>query len=65
VPSGLPSIKRQKYENKNRTIGKMLLWISIAIFLSVFSQSFAAECPKIVTQKDFNATRVNHIAVFH
>jgi apolipoprotein D and lipocalin family protein len=35
----------------------MLLWISIVVFLSVFSQSFAAECPKIVTQKDFNATK--------
>jgi hypothetical protein len=51
----------KKYENENQTISKMFYSITVAIFLSVFSQSLAAGCPKIVTQKDFDATKVSRL----
>ncbi|CAF2459638.1 unnamed protein product [Rotaria sp. Silwood2] len=35
----------------------MFLSIAILVCLSLFSKSFASECPKIVTQKNFNATK--------
>ncbi|CAF2043008.1 unnamed protein product [Rotaria magnacalcarata] len=35
----------------------MFLSIAIVVCLSLVSKSFTSECPKIVTQKDFNATR--------
>jgi hypothetical protein len=40
------------------TIDKMFLSIALVVFLSVFGKSLGAACPKIVTQKDFNATKV-------
>ncbi|CAF1329326.1 unnamed protein product [Adineta steineri] len=35
----------------------MYISLALIVFLSLFSQSLAAGCPKIVTQKDFNATK--------
>jgi hypothetical protein len=42
----------------------MFLSIAIVVFLSVFGKSLAAECPKIVTKKDFDATKVSPILYF-
>ena len=59
--SGVAGIK---HKNENPNIDKMFLSITIVVFLSLFSKSLAAECPKIVTQKDFNATRVHQMILF-
>jgi len=56
--------KRQGHENVDHTLNKMFLSIAIVVFLSVFGKSLAAECPKIVTKKDFDATKVSPILYF-